>query len=245
MRTGLFQVNSQWENRARTRERILSILNKDESRYDCLILPEMVLSGFSMDELATTLTDDDHAFFADLATNRAATILYGGVDSRHNCVFLASPGRKPEIVYRKKHLFSYGEETKHYLPGKSNSVIEICGVRIALAICYDLRFNYQFWSEAKNCDAYVLIASWPESRREHWRTLLRARAIENQAYMIGVNRVGSDPKLNYSGDSAVYDPFGLPIIECGAQEGIFPCIVDPAETRRIRETYRFIGDRKE
>lgn len=243
MRIGLCQVDSQWEDRAATRERIAKIVDVASSHVDCLVFPEMVLSGFSMDRRATTLDGVDHAFFTALAARTGAVALYGGVEDGHNCVFMARPDGTTASAYRKRHLFAYGGERDNYEAGEGNAIVEIGGARFGLAICYDLRFAYHFWQQAQACDGYIIIASWPESRREHWTTLLRARAIENQAYVVGVNRVGRDPKLVYAGDSAVFGPFGERILECGDGEGVYACQIDPARTAAVREKYRFFEDR--
>jgi len=244
MRVCLCQVDSHWEDRVQTRERIAEMVESWNGCADCLVFPEMGLSGFSMNLEATTLDRTDHSFFSELALKKEALILYGGVEEGYNCIFSVEPGRKPRTEYRKRHLFSFGGEDGYYKFGNNPAIVNFGGMRFGLAVCYDLRFAYHFWSNAADCDGYIVIASWPESRREHWSTLLRARAIENQAYVIGVNRVGNDPRLSYSGDSAVYGPFGERLIECGSREGVYSCDFDAVRVAEIRSTYRFLEDRK-
>lgn len=245
MRIGLCQVDSQWEDRAATRDRVARIVDSWGGRADCLIFPEMVLSGFSMRAEATTLAAEDHACFARVATETGAVVLYGGVEDGYNCVFSVASGRAFRTEYRKQHLFTLGGENQSYRAGtERGTAVQIGSLRIALAICYDLRFAYHFWREAADCDGFIVMANWPAVRREHWLTLLRARAIENQAFVVGVNRVGDDPKLPYCGDSAVFGPFGDRWLECGAQEGVFSCEVDAGSVSTVRSNYRFIEDRQ-
>jgi predicted amidohydrolase len=115
--------------------------------------------------------------------------------------------------YDKWHLFSVGGEAEHYTCGHERQVVEWRGVRYLLAICYDLRFPV--WSRQRgDYDAIIYSALWPSPRRAVWQTLLKARAIENQCYVVGVNRIGDEPMLNYAGDSAVVDYRGISIAEC-------------------------------
>ena len=128
---------------------------------------------------------------------------------------------KGELVskYQKVHPFSFGNEDKNYSKGEKDWNTQIEDFKIGLSICYDLRFPELYRLYAKErVDALVSIANWPDTRIEHWRTLLKARAIENQCYMIGVNRVGKDPKLNYVGYSGVYDPMGKELVSVKDEE---------------------------
>lgn len=243
MRIALCQINSQWEDRVSTKDRISHIMEDWGGSADCLIFPEMVLSGFSMRSESATLNEEDHSFFTAIAVRHDATVLYGGVENRNNCIFSVSPRRPRKIEYRKRHLFNFGGEGEHYEAGRDFGVIEVDGFSLALSICYDLRFAYHFWAQAKACNAFVVIASWPEGRREHWSALLRARAIENQAFVIGVNRVGNDPTLAYCGDSAIFGPIGDRRIECGPAEGVYCCDLDSAEVVAVRSKFRFLEDR--
>jgi predicted amidohydrolase len=203
----------------------------------------MTLTGFSMNRDATTLTPEDHGVFTQLSETSGAAVIYGGVEDGCNRLFLAE-SHGHQTLYSKRHLFTYGGEGAIYEAGDSSPVVEIQGVRFGLAICYDLRFAYQFWGNAKKVDAYLVIANWPSTRREHWTALLRARAIENQAYMVGVNRVGSDPNLIYAGDSAVFGPLGERILECGPGSGAYPAELNPARTTEVRGMFRFLEDRQ-
>lgn len=124
-----------------------------------------------------------------------------------NSFVLAGP-RGEQHRYRKIHPFSFGGEDKHFRAGDGFVQVTVNGVRLTLFVCYDLRFADEFWQLAQSTDVYLVPANWPEARRAHWMTLLQARAIENQAYVVGCNRVGTGGGLVYSGDSRIVDPLG-------------------------------------
>jgi predicted amidohydrolase len=121
---------------------------------------------------------------------------------------------------------------------------EIGGIRCAFFVCYDLRFADEFWPLAPKTDCYVVPANWPQSRRAHWSALLRARAIENQAYVVGVNRVGAGGKLTYAGDSVIIDPLGDELANAGDAECIVTAEVDAARVTAIRTRFPFVADRR-
>ncbi len=120
----------------------------------------------------------------------------------------------------------------------------IGGVRLGLFVCFDLRFAPDFWGLAPDVDAYLVVANWPAVRREHWRTLLRARAIENQAWMIGVNRIGDGGGLAYAGDSAIIDPLGQVVADAPENtETVLVADVDPTMVTDVRSRFPFLADR--
>ena len=122
--------------------------------------------------------------------------------------------------------------------------MSIAGFRFGLFICYDLRFADEFWALAPEVDAYLVVANWPETRRQHWKSLLAARAIENQAYVVGVNRVGEGGSLRYTGDSAILDPMGEVLAGAAGQETMLLADLDAAEVARVRATLPFLKDRR-
>ena len=115
---------------------------------------------------------------------------------------------------------------------------------MSLFVCYDLRFADEFWGVADQTDLYVVPANWPAARRHHWRSLLVARAIENQAYVVGVNRVGHGGKLDYAGDSAIIDPMGEVLATAAGIETVLVADVDPAMVTATRAQYPFMADRR-
>ena len=148
--------------------------------------------------------------------------------------------------YDKLHPFTFADEHEHYRPGHRPVTVEVDGLRVSLFVCYDLRFANAFWDRAADTDVYLVVANWPESRRHHWRTLLLARAIENQAYVVGVNRVGVADGLTYSGDTVIVDPMGEVLAEgVDHTESIVVADVDPERVAEVRDIYRFLPDRRD
>jgi predicted amidohydrolase len=162
---------------------------------------------------------------------------------RNNAIVAAPDGTVRR--YAKIHPFTYSGEHEHYAGGNDHLTVEIDGLRMSVFVCYDLRFADEFWALAERTDAYVVVANWPDARREHWRVLLRARAIENQAYVIGVNRVGHGKKLVYTGDSAIIDPLGVTLAECPPGEAVQTAEIDRATVSHTRSTLPFLRDRRE
>ncbi|WP_420451693.1 carbon-nitrogen family hydrolase [Ilumatobacter sp.] len=146
--------------------------------------------------------------------------------------------------YRKIHPFSHADEQRWVRPGADLTTVTVDGVRLSLFVCYDLRFADEFWGLAADTDAYLVVANWPAKRRLHWSTLLRARAIENQAYVVGVNRVGTGGSLDYSGDSAIIDPLGEVLASGAGVETVLLADVDPAVVESTRSHFRFLQDRR-
>jgi predicted amidohydrolase len=146
--------------------------------------------------------------------------------------------------YAKIHPFSYAGEHDRYAAGTEFLTVDIEGVNVSVFICYDLRFADEFWALAQDTDLYVVVANWPAPRREHWRTLLRARAIENQAYVLGVNRVGAVRDLDHVGDSAIIDPLGRTLVEASIGEAVLMAEVTPQYVHEVRVTLPFLRDRR-
>ncbi|MCM8765093.1 MAG: carbon-nitrogen family hydrolase, partial [Candidatus Omnitrophica bacterium] len=142
------------------------------------------------------------------------------------------------------HLFSPSGESYHHTPGSKIGSFRIGSTNITPFICYDLRFAPLFWLAAAKTDVYTIIANWPISRRNHWKTLLVARAIENQAFVIGVNRLGISPKSQYCGDSCIVDPWGNIVFDACCEEGAFVCKIDISKVRQTRLHFPVLNDRK-
>ncbi len=146
--------------------------------------------------------------------------------------------------YRKIHPFSHADEERYVRAGTEFVSVEVDGVRLSLFVCYDLRFADEFWALAHDTDAYLVVANWPAKRRLHWQSLLRARAIENQAYVVGVNRVGTGGGLGYSGDSAVIDPLGEVLASGAGGETVLFADIDAGHVASTRSHFRFLQDRR-
>ena len=190
----------------------------------------MTLTGFTMksDHFSEELEGASYHFFSSLAKEKKCAVLYGAIEKgkRKNFNTLVHLNNQGKIIttYRKIHPFSYSKENIFYGKGKETIVTKVKGLKIGLSICYDLRFPelYRLYAKEK-VHLIVDIANWPDTRIEHWRTLLKARAIENQCYVVGVNRVGNDPKLHYNGFSSVFDPMGKEIVAVENDEKIIVC----------------------
>jgi len=160
-----------------------------------------------------------------------------------NTLVLAGPDGT-EHRYRKIHPFTYAGEDRWFRAGDERVIVEIDGVRVAPFVCYDLRFADEMWALADDTDLYLFPANWPASRRVHWQALLQARAIENQAYVVGVNRVGEGGGLSYCGDSRIVDPLGELLATAAGGESLLVADVDTAVVAEVREHFPFLRDRR-
>ena len=166
-------------------------------------------------------------------------ILSKGNDLPHNSLVLADPDGNT-LRYEKKHLFGYAGEDKHYVQGSAPLTVEVEGVRCSFFICFDLRFGPEFWDIATSTDMFIVVANWPEARRNHWKSLLKARAIENQAFVLGVNRIGEGDGLTYSGDSRLYGPMGKTISKANKHENqILLSDIEPSTVAKVRSDFPF------
>lgn len=147
------------------------------------------------------------------------------------------------VYYDKHHLFTYGGENLRYTPGNKRTVVEWRGVRFLLLVCYDLRFPK--WSRSEgDYDCILYVASWPSPRVSAWSSLLTARAIENQCYVVGVNRVGTDPYCNYSGSTQLIDPYGQTVAKCkDSEEMTVTGIIDMDALNAFRKKFPVLEDR--
>ena len=216
-----------------------------------IVLTEMYATGFSMhtDVTAEPVDGPSSAFLVEQARMHDAWIA-GSVAERAgegrlpaNTLVLAAPDGTVHR-YRKIHPFSYGREHEYFSAGGDHVTVDVEGLRTTLFVCYDLRFADEFWATALQTDVYVVPANWPAPRRVHWQTLLRARAIENQAYVIGVNRVGSGGDLQYVGDSMIVDPMGEILASAARGEATLVCDIDASVVADTRDRFRFLQDRR-
>jgi predicted amidohydrolase len=162
----------------------------------------------------------------------------------YNSLVLAGPDGTVHR-YRKLHPFTHAGEHERFRAGEKPVTVQIGGLRITPFICYDLRFANIFWEAAPQTDVYLVPANWPSPRRHHWQTLLQARAIENQAYVIGCNRVGAaGDGTEHVGDSRIVSPMGELLATAAGVETILLADVDAAEVRATRDRLRFLPDRR-
>ncbi len=242
-----------WEDRAATLARLEPQLGAAAGLGARLVvLTEMFPVGFSMEPERMAEPEDGPSteFLRSLAA--ALGVWLAGSIPIHpagggrpvNRFVLAGPGGELEH-YDKLHPFSYSGEHEHYAAGAGRVTFAVEGVRVTPFVCYDLRFADEFWAEAESTDCYVVVANWPAARRAHWQALLVARAIENQAYVVGVNRVGEGGGLTYAGDSRVVDPLGEVLAAGAGGETILLADVDPAVVAETRKRYPFLADRRD
>jgi len=165
-----------------------------------------------------------------------------GFDRPHNRMTFAGPAGELHI-YNKRHPFTYSGESEAYHAGDTTETLTIGDLRITPFVCFDLRFADDFWNVARETDCYLGIANWPATRRHHWTSLLTARAIENQAWVVASNRVGADPNVTYAGDSRIIDPFGDLVAELPDVAGIISADVTPARVNEVRTEFPFLADR--
>lgn len=249
MRAHLVQLDIAWEDKSANYARVRSLLAPLRIEPgDLIVLPEMFDTGFSLNVDVTH--DGDGAtqlFLAALAKDHGASV-YGGFTVQRddgmglNRAQIYAPTGDCVASYDKIHPFSFGREPERFVGGgrvvtcpwsAGERTLTVCP-----AICYDLRFPELFRRGLRlGAEVFVIGANWPAPRAQHWRTLLFARAIENQAYVIGVNRAGSDPHLDYSGGSIVVSPKGDVIADAGERECVITAEIDPEALRSWRDTF--------
>lgn len=246
------QLDSTWEDKQANFTKVHDLLaNTSIEPNSLIILPEMFATGYSMNAaaIAEPHTGDTDRFLAQLARHYRAFAVGGlarqseGAKARNEAVAFNAQGR--EIArYCKLHPFSFAKEADYYEPGREIVTFAWGDFTVALFVCYDLRFPEGFRTAVtRGTDLFVVIACWPAARREHWTALLRARAIENQAYVVGINRCGSDPRFTYSGDSMIVDPRGTPLMTAEKREGLLQASVEHAVVTDYRREFPCLQDR--
>ena len=241
-----------WESPTETMAMVRPlVLAAVESGAQLVSLTEMWSCGFSMntDVVAESPDGPTATFMHEVAAESGAWIAGSfpehtpGFRRPTNRFVLVGPDGE-DHRYAKTKPFSFAGESDHYDSGAPIAPIDVHGVRISPFICYDLRFADLFWAAAPSTDLYLVPANWPGVRRRHWTALLQARAIENQAYVVGVNRVGHGDGLEYTGDSRVIDPLGEVLVEAPEGEvATLRATIDPAHVAGVRDRFRFMEDR--
>lgn len=247
MRVSLVQNNIIWEHKSANLMNYDSLLSGLSGKTDLVVLPEMCTTGFSMHalELAETNTGETLNAFRRMAGEYGFAIT-GSIIGKNsedatlcfNRGFFICPDGQ-ETFYDKRHLFRMGDEPEHYQAGSQKTRIHYLGWNIRLLICYDLRFPVWCRNVENDYDLLIVVANWPEVRAHAWQSLLMARAIENMAYVCGVNRVGTDKlKMNYSGDSQLINAYGsiLSSMERG-EEKIQTLDIDLDSLNRFRNKF--------
>ena len=250
MRIALVQMDLAWEDVPENHRRAARLLEEAAAGGARLaLLPEMFSTGFSMDSrrIAQPPGGPSESFLREQSARLdlwiLASVPEAGEPSPRNMALLVSPDGSV-VRYAKIHPFSYAGEDRVYTAGDRVVTAEIEGMRVTPLVCYDLRFPEPFRTAADETDLFAVVANWPDQRREHWRALLRARAIENQAYVAGVNRAGDGNGLHYAGDSAAIAPLGETIVEADDREQVLFADVDPGVVRKLRSRFPALDDRR-
>jgi predicted amidohydrolase len=237
----LIQCELAWEQPADNRKQIGQIISTLDHPTDLVVLPEMFTTGFSMNALANAETAGGatEQWLRELALQHdcavAGSIAVRENEAVYNRMLFATP--KGLAHYDKRHLFRMAGEHKRYQAGRRRVIVNWRDWRILLQVCYDLRFPV-FSRNREDFDLMLYVANWPATRRLHWRRLLLARAIENQACVIGVNRIGSDARgLDYSGDSLVVAGDGEVIRDMQNENGAARAILSGAALQSYRESF--------
>ena len=244
----LIQTHIEWENRDANLENYTRKIATIEGRKEVVVLPEMFSTGFSMspETLAEPMDGVSVRWMAEQAAkNRCivcGSLMIHSDGAYFNRFLWVQPDGKIGY-YDKRHLFGYAGEDKHYTPGEQRQIVSVNGWKINLQVCYDLRFPV--WARNVNAEYDVLlyVANWPNRRSLAWKTLLQARAIENQCYVVGVNRVGTDAKNNvYSGDSSVFGPLGELIWQQADEEVVQTIVLEKERLDEVRRELPFLAD---
>jgi predicted amidohydrolase len=251
MKVAAIQHDIVWEDAPQTLARVTPLIaDAAAAGARLIVLTEMFATGFSMhpERVAEAEGGPIEQFLRERAATHdaylAASIAQQGADGRYrNNLVLAEPGGAVHR-YAKLHPFSYAGEHERYAAGDRFVTVAVDELRVSLFVCYDLRFADEFWAVAADTDLYLVPANWPAARREHWSALLRARAIENQAYVVGVNRVGTVGELEHAGDSAIIDPLGQVLAAARPGECVLVADIDAGSVAEVRTKYPFMRDRR-
>ncbi len=251
MKLGLVQYNPVWESPTENILKIEKLLETSSSETNVLIFPEMTLTGFTMNakNFAEDIDGLSTKYFIDLARKLKQHVFAGIIEKDgnkfYNSLFHFDGNGIITARYRKIHPYSKAGENIYYNGADEMVISKIDKVKVGLGICYDLRFPELFRHYGKQrAEMIFLIANWPISRIEHWKTLLRARAIENQCFVAGVNRVGNDPENKYNGCSAIFDPMGNQIVLADDEEKIIEAEMNLEMVRDVRAKLPFLDDIK-
>lgn len=248
MRIALIQPDIIWEDRKANLDKA-AVLIERAGGPDVAVLPEMFNTGFSMDagKLAEGEAGETDAFLSGLSKKHGTNIIAGfqlRMSGEPQNIARAYDRKGAAVAtYAKMHPFSFAGEDRHFRPGAGPVLFSLDGVPSSVFICYDLRFPEVFRAVAPAALVVYVLANWPSDREDHWVSLLKARAIENQCFVVGVNRAGSDGNgLVYLGRSCVFGPSGVPVCTGGPGEETILCDLDPGEAVMHRARYPFLGD---
>jgi predicted amidohydrolase len=248
----LVQADLAWENKKANLEAFTKKIESLSGKTQLVILPEMFNTGFSMnaEALAEDMSGETVAWMREMAAKHKLIITGSLIIKENNnyynrLVWMLPNGQQAH--YDKRHLFAYAGENESFSGGDKRLIASVNGWKINLIVCYDLRFpvwaRQQFTEEGFEYDLIICVANWPERRVHAWKTLLQARAIENQCFVVGVNRVGKDGNQHqYSGSSLVADPLGEVLWQKENEEAVFTITLEKDQLNNVREKLPFWKD---
>ena len=252
MRITLLQTDIKWGN-PNANIKLVEQLMKSSNESDLYVLPEMWSTGFATEPEGIAqeeAVNEALLWMREIAKEKqcaisgslAVKLSDGTYRNRH---YFVDGRNHQEAYYDKHHLFTYGGENRYYTAGQKHTVVCFEGFRILLLTCYDLRFPcWSRYADGLEYDMIIVVANWPQSRQSAWQLLTRARAIENQCYLVGVNRVGDDDYSHYIGASCVIDPTGKTIAQCHRnQPEALTVELSLADLRHRRDKFRVLDDR--
>ena len=248
----LIQSQLHWEDKNANLQMFEQKINTITTQTHVVILPEMFSTGFSMqpEKFAEKMDGPTVEWMTKIASSKkiivTGSIIIEEEQNYFNRLIWMLPNGQFGY-YDKRHLFAYGEEDKYYKAGTKRLIASVNGWKVNLMVCYDLRFPV--WSRQQledgsfEYDVLVYVANWPQKRNTAWKALLRARAIENQCYVIGVNRVGSDGNnIYHSGDSMIIDPLGEILYQKTEEEDIYTTQLNKETLNEVRDKFQFWRD---
>lgn len=249
LHVSLIQTDLIWENPEKNRQKFSELIAQTPAETDLILLPEMFSTGFSMSPESNfeSMNGNTHQWMV-LEAQKKNCVVTGSFICQdngkyYNRLLWVRPDGTYE-TYDKRHLFSLAGEEKHYTAGSEQLLVELKGFKIMPLICYDLRFPV--WSRnTMDYDVLLYVANWPEIRSFFWIQLLTARAIENQSYVLGLNRCGDDGNgMPHSGNSRILDPLGGIIQEANdGKEAILSAVLTKSELNKVRQKFQFLNDR--
>ncbi len=248
MKTALIQTNLIWENPAANRNLFQEKINAIADEIDLIVLPEMFTTGFTMNPstVAETMEGETLSWLKEMAKTKncaitGSLVIQENANFYNRMVFVFPDGKVQH--YDKRHLFTLAGEEKVYKAGSERLIVEYKGWKICPLVCYDLRFPV-FSRNTENYDLLIYVASWPQPRINAWDILLKARAVENLSYTIGVNRVGVDNNnLTYNGHSQINDELGNYILSPQENDEIFIVELDKDKMLETRNRLNFLHDK--
>jgi len=252
MKIALIQMDIVWESKKANYARAEKFFIKAaRESCDIIVFPEMFNTGFSMNisAIAEDEKGETSRVLSALAKKYALNVIAGfaakaqGQEKAKNLSVVFDRNGSIIAKYSKMHPFSFAKENQFFSAGNTRVIFHLEGIPASVFICYDLRFPEIFRDIAREVRMIFVLANWPSTRKDHWETLLKARAIENQCFVIGVNRAGKDGNgIRYPGASHIFDPLGKDICSGGAREQFIGCEIDPEAVIKVRSQFPFLED---